>query len=120
MSSIAHFEIPADDQQRAKTFYEKLFDWKFQLFPEWDYYGIATGPEGKSVGGGMMKRQMPNQSIVIYLDVDNVDTYSAKVKSLGGQIVKEKTAVPGMGWFAICLDSEHNAFGLWQPDKTAK
>ena len=120
MPTICHFEIPADDQKRAQKFYEQLFDWKFKPFPEWDYAGISTGPEGKSIGGGMMKRKQPDQTIVIYLDVDSVDKYSAKVKKLGGKICMEKTAVPGMGWFAICQDCENNQFGLWQVDPAAK
>jgi uncharacterized protein len=27
--------------------------------------------------------------------------------------------VPGMGYFAICLDTENNAFGLWEEDAKA-
>ncbi|MCX6641368.1 MAG: VOC family protein [bacterium] len=119
MPTICHFEIPADDQPRAKAFYEKLFNWKFEHMPEMDYYGISTGPD-KSLGGGMMKRQKPDQPIMVYIDVDCVDTYSERVQKLGGRVVMGKTAVVGMGWFAICLDSENNPFGLWEQDKEAK
>jgi uncharacterized protein len=120
MPTICHFEIPAEDQARARSFYEKLFDWKFQPFPEMEYQGITTGPEGKSIGGGMMKRMHPNHTITVYLDVDDVTAYSEKIKKLGGQVIMEKQAVPGMGWFAVCMDTENNAFGLWQVDKSAK
>ena len=27
--------------------------------------------------------------------------------------------VPGMGWFALCSDTEGNDFGLWQTDPGA-
>ena len=30
MPTIAHFDIPADDTERAKDFYEKLFGWKIE------------------------------------------------------------------------------------------
>ncbi len=120
MPTICHFEIPGDDLARAKKFYEQLFDWKFELFAEWEYYGITTGPVGKSVGGGMMKRMQPQQPILVYFDVAEVEEYATKIIKLGGQVVKEKTPVPGMGWFAICLDSENNPFGLWQIDSGAK
>jgi predicted enzyme related to lactoylglutathione lyase len=120
MPTVCHFEIPADDPSRARSFYEKLFDWKFQSFPEMDYQGITTGPEGKSVPGGMMKRMHPNHTITVYYDVTDVAAYGEKIKKLGGQVIMEKTAVPGRGWFAVCMDTENNPFGLWQIDKSAE
>ena len=119
MPTICHFEIPADDLPRAKKFYEDLFGWKFEHFPEWDYYGIKTDEEGKSLGGGMMKRQAREQTPVNYIDVESVDAYAKRVNEIGGRVVMEKTPVQGMGWFAICLDTENNPFGLWQEDKNA-
>jgi len=119
MPTICHFEIPADNPERAKKFYEELFDWKFEHFEQWDYYGVTTGEKGKSVPGGMMKRQAPEQTVVNYIDVDCVQTYGAKVKESGGKIVMEKTPVQGMGWFCICLDTENNPFGLWEADEKA-
>jgi len=120
MSTICHFEIPADDVQRAKKFYETVFEWEFKHYPEMDYWGIMTGEEGKSVGGGMMKRQQPQQPIMNYLDVDCVDTFSKKITEAGGKVVMGKSPVPGMGWFAVCLDSENNAFGIFEEDREAK
>ncbi len=119
MHSICHFEIPADDPQRAKVFYEGLFGWEICYQEEMDYYIVATDKEGKTVQGGMMKRQQEGQQIINYIDVEDLDAFAAKVKELGGQVVMEKTPVPEMGWFCICLDSEKNVFGLWQGDKNA-
>jgi hypothetical protein len=31
-----------------------------------------------------------------------------------------KMAVPGMGYLAVCSDTENNTFGLWEADTTAK
>jgi predicted enzyme related to lactoylglutathione lyase len=119
MPTICHFEIPADDPQRARKFYEELFGWEFNHHPEMDYYGIMIGPEGETLNGGMMKRQAPEQTPVNYIDVDSVDTYSRKVEELGGKVCMGKTPVKGMGWFAICTDSENNPFGLWEKDENA-
>ncbi len=120
MHSICHFEIPADDPQRVQKFYQGLFGWEFKHHPEMDYYSVMTGPEGEVVNGGMMKRQQPGQPIVNYIDVESVEASANKVKELGGQVVMGKSPVPEMGWFAICLDSEQNVFGLWEADKSAK
>jgi hypothetical protein len=49
-----------------------------------------------------------------------VDKYAAEIGKLGGKIIFAKTAVPEMGYFAICLDTENNAFGIWEADKNAK
>jgi hypothetical protein len=66
MPTIVHFDLPADDLERAKTFYEKLFDWKFELLPTpMPYYFIETtdlnGNPG--AGGGMSKRQSPEEQV---------------------------------------------------------
>ena len=66
MPTIVHFDLPADDVERAKKFYEKLFDWKFDKVPmPTPYYLIETADlEGNpAVRGGMGKRGMPEQKI---------------------------------------------------------
>ncbi len=61
MTSIVHFEIPADDIQRAKTFYSDLFGWRMESMPGMDYTMIDTFG---APGGGMMKRMHPEQQII--------------------------------------------------------
>jgi hypothetical protein len=82
-----------------------------------DYWIITTGGE-KPVAGGMMKRQNPGQTIVNYVDVPSVDKFAAEIEKLGGKIISPKTAVPGMGYFAMCLDTENNASGIWEDNKS--
>jgi len=72
------------------------------------------------LGGGMMKRQNPGQPIINYVDVASVDRYAAEVVKLGGKIIFPKTAIPEMGYFAICVDTEKNTFGIWEENKNAK
>lgn len=119
MPTVVHFEIPADDISRAKKFYSELFGWEVNEIPKMEYWLITTSGE-KPVGGGMMKRQHPQQAITNYIDVTSVNDYAAKIEKLGGKVIVPKTAVPDMGYFAICLDTENNPFGLWQDDKNAK
>jgi predicted enzyme related to lactoylglutathione lyase len=68
-----------------------------------------------------MNRQNPQQQgITNYIDVKSVEEYSFKVEQLGGKVVMKKTPVTGMGYFAVCLDTENNTFALWESDNTAK
>ncbi len=126
MFSVVHFEIPADDVERAKKFYGKLFGWKIEKFTgptPMEYWEIATGAEKGEMGltgGGMMKRQAPEQQITIYINVPSIDEYVNKVTKLGGKVCFPKTAVPEMGYFAVCLDPENNGFGIWEVNPTAK
>jgi predicted enzyme related to lactoylglutathione lyase len=52
--------------------------------------------------------------------VPSVDEYADKVEKLGGKIIVPKKAVPGMGYFIICMDTENNAFGIWEINPAAK
>ncbi len=122
MATIVHFDIPADDIERAKRFYSALLGWKFNEFPAMQYNLITTtnldGTPG--IGGGMGKRMEPSQRILNYFGVPSIDDAMEQVKSLGGKIVTKKMAVPGMGFLANCVDPEGNSFGLWEENTQAR
>jgi len=123
MATIVHFDLPAEDLERAKTFYSSLFGWTFELAPGWtDFYLITTTAEDGSpgVGGGMGKRGVPDQRIANYIGVPSVDACLADVTRLGGKVVLQKTAVPKFGYLAICEDTEGNPFGLWEENPEAE
>ena len=136
MPSIVHFEIPADDIERTRKFYSDLFGWKIEKWSGTDsgeltsaaagqsmeYWMVTTTDDkgNKALGGGMMKRQMPEHHITNYIGVKSVDEYMSKVKNLGGKVVAPKHAVPGMGYFALCLDTENNSFAIWESNENAK
>ncbi len=118
---ISWFEIAADDLDRARRFYSELFGWKIEEFPvpfRKDYLLIRTG-DGNAIAGGLTKRRDPQQITVNYIDVPSTDKYIVKVKRLGGKVLVPKTAVPGMGYFVVCEDTEDNAFGIWEDDINA-
>jgi len=122
MPTIVHFDIPAEDTERARKFYSSMFGWKFESFPEMQYSLITTlnldGTPG--VGGGMGKRMDPSQRMTNYFGVASIDAALRQVERLGGTVLTEKMAVPGMGFLANCLDTEGNPFGLWEEDAGAR
>ena len=119
MPTIMHFEIPADNVERAGSFYSKLFGWEIKEIPGVNYWTITPSGENP-VGGGMMKRQNPGQGIVNYIDVASVDKYVAEIEKVDGKVILPKTAIPEMGYFALGLDTEKNTFGIWENIKNAK
>lgn len=116
--TVDHFEIPADDIERAKGFYSELFGWEFSTSPGFPDYWMFRTSESQSAGGGLSKRQAPGQGIVNFVTVESVAEYAAKAQELGGQVVVPKTPVPGFGYLAQILDSEGNAIGIWETDKS--
>jgi hypothetical protein len=122
MPTIVHFDVPAEDTERAKKFYFALFGWDFQAFPEMQYNLITTtnldGTPG--VGGGLGKRMEPSQRMMNYFGIPSIDAAMKMVQSLGGKLISEKMAVPGMGFLANCMDTEGNAFGLWEENAQAR
>ncbi len=88
--------------------------------PEMDYWMISTGPMGKSLGGGMYKKQVANQRPTNYVQVDSVDEAVQRLQQAGGSVVMAKQEVMGMGFTALGLDPEGNPVGLWQPLQAAR
>ena len=120
-ANIVWFEIPADNPERAKKFYGALFGWKINQFPGMaDYWHIDTGGGDDTPDGGLMARKHPQQPITNYINVESVTKAAAKVEKLGGKICLGKTAVPQMGYFVVCQDTENNTFALWERNEKAK
>jgi uncharacterized protein len=129
--TVVHFEIPADQPERAAKFYRDLFGWDIEHFGPAgaggiDYWFVKTVPtdaEGRpaepGVNGGLMRRMMPGQTPVNYIGVENVDEFARKAERLGAKVVVPKMPVPGMGWFSQLTDTEGNIFAIWQRDPAA-
>lgn len=121
MNRVIHFEIQADNIERAKNFYEKTLGWKIvQVMKKeeggMDYWGITTGESHPGINGGLYARG--DDKLYTYdctVEVQDIDAAVAAVKAQGGTITKEKMEIPGVGWFAGAKDTEGNRFGLMQP-----
>ncbi|MBS3136684.1 VOC family protein [Candidatus Woesearchaeota archaeon] len=125
---IVHFEIPADNVERAKKFYEKIFGWQIEKYamPEGDYFIVRTADVDKNmmptkpgaINGGMMKRKSPGQPFMNYISVESIDNILKEISSNGGKICLPKQEIgKGMGWIAAFQDTEGNLMGLHQEGK---
>ena len=127
MPRVVHFEIEADNPERAAKFYTKVFGWKIEKWKgPMDYWMITTGDKKKpGINGGLYKRKgkVAGSSVIAYvctIDVPSVDQYEKKIKANGGTIVMPKSAIPGVGWFASAKDTEGNMFSIMKTDMKAK
>ncbi len=125
MPTVQYFEIPADDVNRAQEFYKKVFGWNMQKWndpekPEQDYWMFETKDDkgNPGLGGGMMKRQSPQHTVTNYITISSIEEYASKIEQSGGKVIMPKTEIPNMGFFAICLDSENNMFGIYEDNKS--
>jgi uncharacterized protein len=121
MPRPVHFEIPADDPERAIAFYRDVFGWTFQ---KWDgpmpYWLVTTGGDDEpGINGGLLPRPQPGAPVVNTIGVPSLDASIKAVESKGGRTVVPKDAIPGIGWLAYCTDTEGNTFGMLQPDEKA-
>lgn len=125
MDSVVHFEIPAEDIERAKAFYEKCFNWNMNPMPEMNYTIIRTTEVGENmmpkktgaINGGMMKKNANITSPVITINVQNIEESMEKIQSQGGEIIGQKQQVGDMGYSAYFKDTEGNILGLWETIK---
>lgn len=125
MNHPSYFEIQATDVAKARSFYEKVFGWKFvkdESLPV-EYYRITTD----GMMGGLLKRPAevpPKQSgtnaFTVSMQVKNFDETAKIILGSGGIEVMPKFAVPGKCWQGYFLDSENNVFGIFEEDENAK
>lgn len=126
MPRVVHFEIHADDPQRAVNFYQSVFGWQINKWegPQ-DYWLVTTGPQNEpGIDGAILRRMQPvsGDSVIAYvctIDVPSVDDVTTKITANGGTIALPKMAVPHVGWLVYAKDTEGNIFGALQSDPSA-
>ena len=129
MNRVVHFEIQAGNPERAMTFYENLFGWKFSQWGDQQYWVVTTGDKAQpGIDGGLLPRPVAGapldgaavNAFVCTIEVDNLDRKVDEALQGGGVLALPKMPIPTMGWLAYCKDTEGNIFGLIQMDPSAK
>ena len=124
---VSYFEIPADDIERAKKFYEKTFDWEIEKHDKkGDYMSITTTEVGEdewtpkepgAINGGLVKRDMESEPVTDYIEVDSIDKICKTIEKNGGTILVPKTEMGEWGWWAVFKDTEGNVLGLYEENE---
>jgi predicted enzyme related to lactoylglutathione lyase len=121
MPRVVHFEIPADNPDRAVKFYTEVFNWKIVKWTgPLQYWLVTTGnKEAPGIDGAIMERGQ-ERCIIDTIDVPAMDEYIKKIQARGGKTLQPITTIPGVGHFAYFQDTEGNKLGIMQSDMSAK
>jgi predicted enzyme related to lactoylglutathione lyase len=128
---VAHFEIHAENPERAAKFYTDVFGWEIKKWEggSMEYWLVMTGAQGEpgGINGGLMRRMgaapkggEPVNAFVCTMIVENYDAIAEKIMAAGGTLALAKMAIPGMAWQGYYKDTEGNIFGIHQRDTNAK
>lgn len=122
MDKVEHFEIPADNAERALNFYKTVFDWKLNPVPGVDYTRLLTIKVDREVisqrpfeiNGAIIKKSEEITGPVVTISVNDMDFTLQKITKNGGKILRGKTEFGQRGYTAYFKDTEGNVMGLWQ------
>ena len=117
---VGWFEIPVVDMDRAKAFYEAVFEVQIQVH---DMGGTVMGwfpwAEGKPGAAGSLIKNPDwytpsnTKGVLVYFGSADVQIELDRVASAGGRILKAKTQIsPDVGYMALFLDTEGNRIAL--------
>ncbi|MEA2445156.1 MAG: uncharacterized protein QOJ12_2448 [Thermoleophilales bacterium] len=122
MGRVVHFEIHADDLDRAETFYTGVFGWEVHKFDgPVDYRLLNTGPNSEAgIDGALTERRLSGDgdAVIAYVctvQVEDIAATETKVKEAGGEQVVDRQEIPDVGQLSYFKDTEGNIFGAMQP-----
>ena len=124
MGRVIHFEIHAQEPDRAEAFYTGLFGWTAERYGgPVDYRVLTTGPDGApGINGAILQRQgdapgasQPVNAFVCTIEVDSIEDTERAVPEAGGEQVLDRMEVPGVGQLSYFEDTEGNIFGALEP-----
>ena len=124
MNRVVHFEIPADDMDRAKKFYGEVFGWQIMPYDN-DTVMVATTESSEqmqpkevgAINGDISKRSEDFKHPTVVIDVESIEEHGKKIEAAGGKSLGPKQEIPNMGFYAYFQDPEGNVLGLWETPK---
>ena len=114
---VGWFEIYVQDMERAKAFYQSVFQveltrlnspdvelWSFPMeIDKWGAGGALVKMDGVSSGGN---------STLVYFSCADCAVEASRVVEAGGQILRDKWSIGEYGFIALVIDTEGNKIGL--------
>lgn len=116
---VGWFEIPVGDLERAKNFYDAVFDISILLheFDEFKMGWFPNDPEKKGATGSLVQHEMYRPSTtdgpLVYFSCKDVNVELSRVVDAGGEVLRSKKEIgDGHGFMALIIDSEGNRIAM--------
>ena len=118
---VSWFEIHADDLERAKTFYEGVFQNPLSKGDcpsgdETSIYFFSTHYEEYGIGGMLYADKdypvVRGNNTTIFFGCDDCAVEAARAERFGGKLLQAKTSIGEEGFYALIEDTEGNRIGL--------
>ena len=120
-NKVVLFEIPASNFQKAKQFYETVFDWKVDLWGDEGAMALTTASdkdynpvEPGGINGGFYKRKSKGDHPSFGVETDSIDKTLRAIEQAGGKVVTPKHSIGEWGFMADFADPEGNVITLWE------
>ncbi|VAW99652.1 Glyoxalase family protein [hydrothermal vent metagenome] len=108
---INYVEFPAKNIESVKSFFTKVFNWKFV-----DYGPEYSAFENAGLNGGFYKSDLvsstQNGSGLVVFYSNELEATQAKIEQAGGHIEKPIFSFPGGRRFHFC-DPNGNEYAVW-------
>jgi uncharacterized protein len=124
---IVWCEIYVQDMNRAKQFYESVFEVKLEKIEgsdtDIDMWAFPMSMEAAGASGALVKMdgvKSGGSGTILYLHCDDVAVESERVVKAGGQIHTPKMSIGQYGFMALIVDTEGNTIGLHMPPQAAE
>jgi uncharacterized protein len=124
MDPVIPFEMPAKDMKRVQTFYKNAFGWQTtELGPEAGNFVLAftietdenrTPTKRGAINGGFYEQTEPDQHVRLTILVDDIREAIKQIEAAGGKVIGEPVEMPGVGLFAMFVDTEGNVASINQ------
>ncbi|MGB7488448.1 MAG: VOC family protein [Phormidesmis sp.] len=121
---VVWFEIYVQDMDRAKTFYESVFQVQLEKLENpgmesgMEMWGFPMTMDAMGASGALVKMEgvkSGGSGTIPYIHCDEVATESERVVTAGGQIQQPKMSIDQYGFMALIVDTEGNLVGLHMP-----
>ncbi|HXH05912.1 MAG TPA: VOC family protein [Vicinamibacterales bacterium] len=112
------FEIYVQDMERARRFYESVFDVTLQKLEAGDleYWSFPSmGPDRPGCGGALVKMRgvaSGGNSVIVYFGCEDCAVEAGRVVEAGGRIHRDKISIGQYGFVVLAYDTEGNMIGL--------
>ncbi len=114
---VGWFDIHVANLDRAKKFYETVFNVKLTDLPvQWGKQSIFPfDHESPNISGALVEKAefVPSgNNTVVYFETEDCTTEEQSVKKAGGKVVQPKISIGDFGFISIFIDTEGNTIGL--------